>query len=102
MEAANCPLSFVARSALNVGIRRYNTSVFRSPDVTVAGAGVFGAWIAYHLTKRGARVRLVDLHGAANARASSGGETRILRMSYGADEIYTRSMMASMPQWKQV
>ena len=76
--------------------------MFRSPDVTVAGAGVFGAWIAYHLTKRGARVRLVDLHGAANARASSGGETRILRMSYGADEIYTRSMIASMPQWKQV
>jgi len=49
-------------------------------DVAVIGAGVFGAWTAWHLAKRGQRVVLLDAYGAANARASSGGESRIIRM----------------------
>ena len=59
-------------------------------DVAVIGAGVFGSWTAYCLQKSGARVLLLDAYGPANARASSGGESRIIRMGYGADEIYTR------------
>jgi sarcosine oxidase len=69
-------------------------------DVAVIGAGVFGAWTANHLAKRGQRVVLLDAYGAANARASSGGETRIIRMGYGADQIYTRWSMKSLEQWK--
>jgi glycine/D-amino acid oxidase-like deaminating enzyme len=71
-------------------------------DVVVVGAGVFGAWTAYHLKRSGARVLLIDQHGAGNARSSSSGETRIIRMSYGASEIYTRSSMRSLALWKQV
>lgn len=71
-------------------------------DVVVVGAGVFGAWTAYHLKRSGARVLLIDRHGAGNSRASSGGETRIIRMAYGADEIYTRGSMRSLELWKQV
>jgi sarcosine oxidase len=71
-------------------------------DVVVVGAGVFGAWTAYHLKRRGARVLLMDRHGAGNSRSSSGGETRIVRMSYGADEIYTRSSLRSLALWKEV
>jgi len=59
-------------------------------DYAVIGAGVFGAWLARTLHRRGKRVLLVDQYGPANNRASSGGETRILRMGYGAKEIYTR------------
>jgi sarcosine oxidase len=70
-------------------------------DVAIAGAGVFGAWTAFHLTRAGAKVLLIDAHGPGNARASSGGETRIIRMSYGADEIYTRAAKRSMKLWKQ-
>ncbi len=70
-------------------------------DIAVVGAGVFGAWTAFHLTKRGARVLIVDQHGPANSRASSGGETRIIRMSYGADEVYTRSALRSLELWKE-
>jgi glycine/D-amino acid oxidase-like deaminating enzyme len=44
---------------------------------------------------------LLDQHGPGNARASSGGETRIIRMCYGADEIYTRASMRSLPRWKE-
>lgn len=70
-------------------------------DVAIAGAGVFGAWTAFHLARSGAKVLLIDAHGPGNLRASSGGETRIIRMSYGADEIYTRAAMRSMKLWKQ-
>lgn len=71
-------------------------------DVVVVGAGAFGAWTAYHLKRSGARVLLIDQHGAGNSRSSSGGESRIIRMSYGADEIYTRSSMRSLEWWMQV
>ena len=71
-------------------------------DVVVAGAGVFGAWTALHLARRGQRVLLVDAYGPANARASSGGESRIIRMGYGADELYTRWAIRSLVQWKEL
>ena len=69
-------------------------------DVAVIGAGVFGSWIASHLQKLGTKVVLLDAYGAANARASSGGESRIIRMGYGADELYTRWAMRSLELWQ--
>src|SRR5258708_19605611 len=72
----------------------------RTFDVAVIGAGVFGAWTAWHLAKRGQRVALIDAYGPAHSRASSGGETRIIRMGYGADELYTRWSQRSLAQWK--
>jgi len=74
----------------------------RSYDVAVIGAGVFGAWTAWHLAKRKQRVLLIEAHGPAHSRASSGGETRIIRMSYGADEIYTQWSQNSLRQWKEL
>jgi len=71
-------------------------------DVVVIGAGVFGAWTAWHLAKRKLKVLVLDAYGAAHARASSGGETRIIRMSYAADEIYTRWSQRSLAQWKEL
>jgi glycine/D-amino acid oxidase-like deaminating enzyme len=69
-------------------------------DSVVIGAGVFGAWTAWHLRKAGQRVLLLDAFGAAHARASSGGESRLTRGSYGRDEVYTRFAFDSLPQWK--
>lgn len=69
-------------------------------DVVVVGAGVFGAWTASHFARRDKRVLLIDSYGPANARASSAGESRIIRMGYGADEIYTRMSQNSLEQWK--
>lgn len=68
-------------------------------DVAVIGAGVFGAWSAYWLRKSGLRVLLLDAYGPAHSRSSSGGETRITRMAYGDDEIYTRWALESLPEW---
>ena len=68
-------------------------------DVAVVGAGVFGAWTAYQLRQSGAEVLLVDAYGAGNSRASSGGESRIIRMGYGPDAIYTRMAQRSFARW---
>jgi monomeric sarcosine oxidase len=70
-------------------------------DAAVIGAGVFGTWIAYSLQQSGLRVLLIDAYGAANNRASSGGESRIIRMGYGADEIYTRWAQRSLTLWQE-
>lgn len=70
-------------------------------DVAVIGAGVFGAWTAYHLRRSNKTVILLDAYGAANSRASSGGESRIIRMGYGADEIYTRWSMRALELWQE-
>src|SRR5258708_12500078 len=70
--------------------------------VVVIGAGVFGAWTAWHLARQGRRVLLVDAYGPGNARASSAGESRIIRMGYGADELYTRWSQRSLVPWKEL
>lgn len=65
----------------------------------VVGAGVFGAWIAYQLLSAGHRVVLLDEYGPANTRASSGGESRIIRCGYGPDEVYTSMAKRSLALW---
>src|ERR1051325_2005361 len=70
-------------------------------DATVIGAGAFGAWTAWHLAKRGKRVLLLEAYAPGHSRASSGGESRIIRMGYGADELYTRWSQRSLEQWKE-
>jgi len=71
-------------------------------DVAVVGAGVFGAWTALQLARRGRRVLLVDAYGPGHSRSSSGDESRIIRMGYGADEIYTRWSQRSLAQWREL
>jgi sarcosine oxidase len=71
-------------------------------DVAVVGAGVFGAWIAHRLRRAGRRVVLLDAYGPGNARSTSGGQTRVIRMGYGEQEIYTRWSMRSLDLWKSL
>jgi sarcosine oxidase len=71
-------------------------------DVAVVGAGVFGAWTAHQLNLAGAQVVLADAYGAGNSRASSGGESRVIRMGYGPDEIYTRMAQRSLALWLEL
>ena len=71
-------------------------------DVAVIGAGVFGAWTAYQLRLAGASVLLLDAYGPGNSRASSGGESRIIRLGYGPDEIYSRSTQRAFGLWQQL
>jgi sarcosine oxidase len=67
--------------------------------IAVIGAGAFGGWTALHLRRAGHRVTLVDAWGAGNSRASSGGETRIIRGMYGGDRLYVELTLRSFALW---
>jgi monomeric sarcosine oxidase len=71
------------------------------PHIAVIGAGAFGGWTALHLLERGARVTLLDAWGAGNSRASSGGETRVIRGTYGADQPYTKMAARALTLWQK-
>ena len=89
--------------------REFSGSVFAAtllPEAqrktcVVAGAGVFGSWTALCLLEAGYRVILLDEYGPASNRASSGGESRIIRCAYGPDEVYTRMAQRSLVRWAQ-
>ena len=74
----------------------------KSFDVCVVGAGAFGAWAAHALSSAGRTVLLLDAYGAANSRASSGGESRVIRAGYGAQEFYTRWAVRSLSLWREL
>ncbi len=69
------------------------------PHIAVIGAGAFGGWTALHLLERGARVTLLDAWGPGNSRASSGGETRIMRSTYGPAQPYTELAARALKLW---
>jgi sarcosine oxidase len=71
-------------------------------DVAVVGAGVFGSWTALHLRRAGRSVLLCDAWGPGHSRSSSGDETRIIRMGYGADRLYTEMARRSLAQWQEL
>src|SRR4030081_3824226 len=77
---------------------------FASPprtSVIVVGAGAFGGWTALQLLKKGAKVTLLDAWGPGNSRASSGGETRAIRTTYGAGRIYTQMAARALQLWQE-
>jgi len=69
--------------------------------VVVVGAGAFGGWTAWHLRRRGARVTLLDAWGPGNSRASSGGETRVIRGTYGPRRVYTVLAARALALWRE-
>src|SRR6266567_478435 len=92
--------SIVAGSACMVGSPTFTASV--QPSVIVVGAGAFGGWSALQLAQRGAKVTLVDAWGPGNSRASSGGETRTIRATYGpARRLYTKMVARSLQLWQE-
>jgi sarcosine oxidase len=69
------------------------------PHIAVIGAGAFGGWTALHLVECGARVTLIDAWGTGNSRSSSGGETRVMRGTYGPDQPYTELAARALKLW---
>src|SRR5450432_4328926 len=71
-------------------------------SVIVVGAGAFGGWSALQLAQRGANVTLLDAWGPGNSRASSGGETRTIRATYGPTHIlYTKMVARALQLWQE-
>jgi sarcosine oxidase len=71
------------------------------PKIAVIGAGAFGGWTALRLLERGARVTLFDAWGPGNSRSSSGGETRVMRGTYGPDQPYTEMAARALQLWRK-
>jgi len=86
-------------AALGPG-RAHAAGPSRRYDVAVVGGGVFGIWSAERLHRAGLRVCVVDSVGPAHSRASSGGETRVIRAGYGDKEIYTEWAWRSLGAWQ--
>ena len=72
-----------------------------SVHVAVVGAGAFGGWTALYLQRGGARVTLLDAWGPGNSRASSGGETRVIRAVYGPDQVAVRLVARAFQLWRE-
>ena len=67
----------------------------------MVGAGAFGGWSALRLQQKGAKVILLDAWGPGNSRSSSGGETRIIRATYGGGRLYTQMAVRSLKIWQE-
>lgn len=69
--------------------------------IIVVGAGAFGGWSALQLLRQGAKVTLLDAWGPGNSRASSGGETRVIRTTYGPGRLYTQMAARALQLWQE-
>ena len=66
------------------------------------GAGTFGASLAWRLARAGEQVTLVDQFEPGDARASSGGETRLYRCAHGPDTEYTEMARRARALWREL
>jgi sarcosine oxidase len=67
----------------------------------IVGAGAMGSAAAYHLSKRGEPVLLIEQFALGHDRGSSHGAARITRHSY-ADVRYARMMPAAFRAWREL
>ena len=70
--------------------------------VIIVGAGTFGASLAWWLSGRGDEVVLVDQFEPGDRRATSGGETRLIRCAHGAESDYTAMARRAWTLWREL
>ena len=68
----------------------------------IVGAGTFGASLAWHLAGRGDDVVLVDQFEPGDVRATSGGETRLIRCGHGTDADYSAMARRARTLWREL
>jgi len=68
--------------------------------IAVVGAGVFGAWSAWMLKRAGAEVTLLESWAPGHSRASSGGESRVIRQMY-SNPLYVTMARRSLALWRE-
>jgi sarcosine oxidase len=71
-------------------------------SVVIVGAGAFGASLAWWLARSGTEVTLVDQFAPGDPRASSGGESRLIRCGHGPDADYTASARRARTLWREL
>src|ERR687893_1290024 len=68
----------------------------------IVGAGSFGASLAWWLARGGTAVTLVDQFEPGDRRATSGGESRLIRCGHGSDAGYTASARRARTLWREL
>src|SRR3954471_3435958 len=69
--------------------------------ILVVGAGVFGVTAAIELRKRGHEVQLIDPGPLPHPLAASTDISKVVRLEYGADEVYTALAEQAIEGWKR-
>ena len=104
MKTKSSRRTFLKNSAIAGATYLVGPPAFRGSlrgSVIVIGAGAFGGWSALDLLQTGRKVTLLDAWGPGNSRASSGGETRVIRATYGAQGIYTTMVARALHLWQE-
>src|SRR5205814_9385850 len=71
-------------------------------DVIVAGLGAHGSSAAYHLASRGASVLGFDRFARGHTLGSSGGLSRIIRLSYYEHPDYVPLLRRAWDLWREL
>ena len=71
-------------------------------SIVIVGAGTFGGSLAWWLARDGVEVTLVDQFEPGDRRATSGGETRLIRCGHGDDAFYTASARRARTLWREL
>lgn len=68
--------------------------------ILILGAGIFGVTAALELRRRGHAVTLCDPGPIPHPMAASTDLSKVIRMDYGADELYTGLMEIALAGWE--
>jgi sarcosine oxidase / L-pipecolate oxidase len=70
-----------------------------SRSIVIVGAGIFGLTAAWELRTRGWDVDVIDPGPVPRATAASNDVSKVIRMDYGSDELYTEMAEAALAGW---
>lgn len=73
----------------------------RQPSILIIGGGIFGITAAVELRDRGWAVTVLDQGRIPHPDAASTDISKVVRMDYGTDEIYTAMGERSLARWAE-
>lgn len=76
--------------------------MYNSYDVAVLGAGAFGSAAAYHLSKTGKKILVIDRYSPPHNLGSSHGQSRIIREAYFESPVYVPLVQQAYQLWYEL
>ena len=73
-----------------------------SYDVAIIGAGAMGSSAAYHLSKTGKKILVLDRFTPPHHLGSSHGQSRIIREAYFESPVYVPLVQEAYELWYQL
>jgi len=70
--------------------------------VVIVGGGIFGVSASVELRQRGYKVTVVDRTSIPNENSSTYDISKVIRMEYGDDEVYTLMMEMAIKRWEKM